>query len=282
MNLIKSRALVCAIVLSMNALFAADDPASQSGYWLDAMKRVHARFTGSKGTFAQFGDSISFTMAFWAPMTAKPRHMDQRAASAYERVAAHIKPECWSRWKGPGFGNQGSMTVRWAHANIGQWLTNLNPETAVIMFGSNDVGQMDVVEYEQKTREVVRRCLQNGTIVLLTTAPPRSGRLEKSQSFAEAIRKIAREEKVPCIDYLGEILKRRPDDWDGALPQFKGVPGDEYQVPTLLARDGIHPSNSRQFVNDFSEEALSRNGFSLRNHLTLIAYADVIYSILKN
>ena len=47
---------------------------------------------------------------------------------------------------------------------------------------------------------------------------------------------------MPLIDYQAEILKRRPDDWDGALPKFKDVPGSEYEVPTLIARDGVHPS----------------------------------------
>ena len=45
---------------------AEDTPDTQ--YWVEAMKKVHARFTGTNGTFAQFGDSISFTMAFWSPL----------------------------------------------------------------------------------------------------------------------------------------------------------------------------------------------------------------------
>jgi lysophospholipase L1-like esterase len=149
------------------------------------------------------------------------------------------------------------------------------------MFGSNDVGQLPVAEYETKTREVVRRCLANGTIVILSTMPARSGRMEQAKEFAEAARRIAREEHLPLVDYFAEILKRRPDDWDGALPQFKNAPGDEYQVPTLIARDGVHPSNASAWANDFSADGLSRNGFSLRNYLTLHAYAEVIAKVLE-
>ena len=245
------------------------------------MRNVHARFTGTNGTFAQFGDSISVTMAFWTPLQGEPKNMSVEIASAHSRVKTYQKPECWNKWKGPAFGNQGSMTIRWAHENVDAWLTKLNPEAAVIMFGSNDVGQMDVNEYEEKTRAVVQRCLRNGTVVLLTTAPPCSGRVEKSGQFADAVRKIAREEKVPLIDYYGEILTRRPDDWDGSLPQFKASPGDEYQVPTLIARDGVHPSNPKQHANDFSGEGLRRNGFALRNYLTLKVYGDVIDQVLQ-
>jgi lysophospholipase L1-like esterase len=248
--------------------------------WIAPMKEVHASFSGMKGTCAQFGDSMTFSLAYWAPLADEPKNMTADARRSYERVRTYMKPECW-RQKGSEFGNEGTMTIRWADENVDKWLAKLNPEVAVIMFGSNDVGQMDVNEYERKTRAVVQRCLKNGTMVLLTTAPPRSGRLEKSKQFAEAVRKIAREEKVPLIDYCGKILKRRPDDWDGSLPQFKSVSGDAYEVPTLIAGDGVHPSNTKQFANDFSEPGLNRNGFTLRNYLTLMAYSEVIEKVLQ-
>ena len=119
-------------------------------------------------------------------------------------------PLCWRDWRGPEFGNNGSMTIRWAHENLGDWLKRLNPEVALILFGTNDLGQLEHEEYEAKTRDVVRRCLENGTIVILNTIPPASGRLEKSRVFAEVVAKIARDEKVPLVDYFGEILRRRP------------------------------------------------------------------------
>jgi len=248
--------------------------------WMEPMQQVHARFTGNRGTLALFGDSITVSLAFWAPLEGEPKAMSSDMARAHRIVKAYMKPECWRQWRGPAFGNEGRMTIRWAHANADRWLQKLNPEAAVIMFGSNDVGEMEVAEYEQKTREVVRCCLTNGTVVLLTTPPPRSGRLDKSKQFAEAVRKVAREERVPLIDYFAAILERRPDDWDGALPQFKQTPGDEYQVPTLIARDGVHPSNPRQF-NDFSDASLRQNGFTLRNYLTLLGYAAVIENVFQ-
>jgi hypothetical protein len=269
------------MVFSAFVLIRAAPVAAVDANWVPAMRKVHTRFTGTNGTFAQFGDSITFTMAFWSPLAAQPRNMTPEIARVHARVKAYSRQDYWQRWKGADFGNNGSMTIRWARENVDAWLAKLNPEVAVIMFGSNDVGQMDADEYEQKTREVVQRCLKNGTVVLLTTAPPRSGRVEKSKQFADAVRKIAREEKVPLIDYFAEILTRRPDDWDGSLPQFKTSPGDEYQVPTLIARDGVHPSNGKQHVNDFSDEGLRQNGFTLRNYLTLKAYAEVIDMVLR-
>ena len=247
--------------------------------WVEPMRKVHARFNGTPGTFAQFGDSITYSGAFWSPFAAKPKNMSPAAAEAYQLVKTHLKPECLSQ-KGPSFGNQGSTTIRWAQDNVSDWLANLNPEVAVIMFGSNDVAKMEAKEYEEAVREVVAACLTNGTIVLLTTAPLQTSRMGKCLEFTGAVQKIASDMNVPLIDYCGEILKRRPNDWDGASAQFRETPEDTYEVPTLICKDGVHPSNPQRYSNDFSKEALDRNGYGLRNYLTLMAYAEVIREVL--
>ncbi|MBI4657752.1 MAG: hypothetical protein HY735_02685 [Verrucomicrobia bacterium] len=259
--------------------FAASAP--EEPPWVAPMKTVHSRFTGEAGTLAQFGDSITVSMAFWTPLVEKPKDMDAAAARAHSLVKGYLRLECWREWKGPRFGNAGRMTIRWADANVDTWLKALNPEAAVILFGSNDVAEMEVAEYETKLRDVAQRCLRNGTIPILTTPPPRHGHVNECRQFAEAVRKIAREEHLPMVDFAAEILQRRPDDWDGALPQFRDSPGDEYQVPTLIARDGVHPSNPSKWRNDFSDEALRNGGYTLRNHVTLLTYAQLIERVLK-
>jgi len=258
----------------LGATRAAEPPA-----WVQPMREVHGEFTGTPGTLALFGDSITVSLAFWASLEGEPKGMSPEAAVAHKLVKGYQKLECWRQWRGPEFGNNGRMTIRWAHENIDAWLNKLNPEAAVILFGSNDLSELGVMEFEQKTGEVVDRCLKNGTVVLLTTLPPRSGLLEKSKQFAEAVRRVAQAKKVPLIDYQAEILKRRPEDWDGALPKFKDTPGSEYEVPTLICRDGVHPSNP-QAHRDLTEESLSRNGYLLRSYLTLLAYADVVKLVL--
>jgi hypothetical protein len=245
------------------------------------MRKVRTQFTGTSGTFAQFGDSITVTMAFWAPLQWKPKEMTAEVGQRYDRVAQYQKPECWRAWKGPEFGSNGGMTIRWADENIDAWLKKLNPEVAVIMFGTNDLGQLEAEEYETKTRAVVERCLKNGTVVILTTPPPRSGRLEKSAQFAASVRKVAADLHVPLCDYFAEVMKRRPDDWDGAAAKFKDSPGNTYEVPTLISRDGVHPSNPQKFGDSFSEEALRTNGFTLRNYVTLLTYANVIERVCQ-
>jgi hypothetical protein len=192
-------------------------------------------------------------------------------------VKQYLKKECWRDWKGPEFGNEGGMTIRWAYENIDRWLSRLNPEVALIMFGTNDLGSVGLEEYKNKTREVVQKCLNNGTVVILSTIPPRHGLEDKASIYADAVREIARRMKVPLTDFHSEILKRRPGDWDGALNKFSQYNG--YDVPTLLARDGVHPSNPKSCCDDYSEEGLKCCGYSLRNYLILMKYAEVLETL---
>jgi hypothetical protein len=248
--------------------------------WIEAMRKVHARFKGAGGTLAQIGDSITFSAAYWSPLVTKPKNMTPEIKAKYDLVKGYLKPECFNQ-KGPQFGNQGSMTVKWARDNIAMWLKTLNPEAAVIMFGSNDVKQMSGEEYAAGIREVIAACLENGTIPILTTPPPQTAHLRELIVFADAIREIADDLHLPLIDFSNEILERRHFDWDGSSSEFNDAPGDTYEVPTLISRDGVHPSNTRAYANDFSEMGLSNNGFTLRNYLTMAVYADVIREVLR-
>jgi len=184
----------------------------------------------------------------------------------------------WREWKGGEWGNTGMMRSDWLINNIDGWQKKMNPEAAVILFGTNDLGSLCPPEYTENMAAAVRRMLADGTVPMLTTVPPASGRMQFLPAYYEAILSIAHGLKVPIIDYYGEILRRRPDDWDGRLAKF-GKPKDEYQVLTLISGDGTHPSNPKQYAADFSEEALSSNGYSLRDYLTLRKYAEVISKV---
>ena len=260
---------------------AAAEQRKTGDYWVEEMKKVHARFKGKRGTLALFGDSITVSMAFWASLKWDHKNMDEPTAAAFQRVKAYMADDCWQKWRGPKYGNEGRMTIRWAHANVDRWLKELNPEVALIMFGTNDLGSLSVQEYEKKTREVVRKCLDNGTIVILSTIPPRRRHERKTMIFVTALRKIARDMKVPLCGFYQAVMDRRPHDWDGGDGQFKKVPGGTYEVPTLIGRDGVHPSNPKTWRGDYSKQGLRHNGFVLRNYVTLHAYDGVIRKVLQ-
>ena len=260
---------------------ATDTPAK----WVEPMRRVHQKFTGRPGTLALFGDSITTTLAFWSGLRYEHRNLDAEAEAALDRVNRHMLKECWSDWRGPRFGNDGGKTAAWARENVGAWLRSMNPEVAVILFGTNDLNGTTPDDYDRTMREVVRKCLRNGPVVILTTVPPRSGKLEESRRFAEIVRRIGQEMNVPVIDYFEEILRRRPDDWDGSAKHFsealKAAGGDVYQAPTLISGDGVHPSYPRKDTGDYSKDALARSGYGLRNYLTLLEYGRVITEVLQ-
>ena len=173
---------------------------SENPYWADTMVKVHSNFTGEKGTFAHFGDSITVTLAFWTPLLYTRKNASEEMEHAYKLVEQYLKKDCWRDWKGPAFGNEGRMTIRWAHENIDRWLARLNPEVALIMFGTNDLGSVGLQEYINKTREVVQKCLNNGTVVILSTIPPRHGLADKAAVYADAVRKIAHQMKLGSAD----------------------------------------------------------------------------------
>src|SRR5436309_2169267 len=91
-----------AVLLATLAAVGADGPP-----WVGAMKKVRAKFTGTPGTFATFGDSITVSMAFWAALRGEPKNMPDDMAAAHALVKAYMKPECWAGWKGPAHGNNG-------------------------------------------------------------------------------------------------------------------------------------------------------------------------------
>jgi lysophospholipase L1-like esterase len=262
--------------LSLLILLVATPIQAAEPDWAAPMKKVHAKFTGTPGTLALFGDSITVSMAFWAPLEYAPKSLGKDL----QLVKDYMKDDCWRKWRGGDYGNDGGRTIVWAGENVEKWLNKLNPEAVVLMFGTNDLGPVGEKEYDAKTRQVIERCLKNGTVVILTTIPPRSGQVEKAKKFAEIERRIAADLKVPLIDYQAEILKRRPNDWDGSLAKFKEAAKDEYQVPTLIAADGVHPSNPKKYQN-YTDESLKNNGFMLRNVLTLHGYAEAIRLVLK-
>src|SRR5687768_6301475 len=74
------------LVLVLAALFLgaqggqAEGPA---GGWEETARQVHSRFTGRNGTFAAFGDSITVTNAFWAPLRDSRRNAPPEMERAF-------------------------------------------------------------------------------------------------------------------------------------------------------------------------------------------------------
>ena len=247
---------------------------SEEPAWAKTARQTHEKFIGTPGTLALFGDSITVSQAFWSPLAGELKNAPPELERALAGMKRHLKHECWRDWRGPEFGNDGGRTAAWGAGNIDQWLQKLKPEVAVFLFGTNDLPGASAEEYQKSMRTIAEQCVAKGTVPIVTTIPPRHGLAAKAREYAEAARELASEMKLPLVDYHAEILKRRPEDWDGASDKFKDY--SDYEVPTLLARDGVHPSFPRKFQNDYSEEGLRSSGYTLRNYLTALKYSEVL------
>jgi lysophospholipase L1-like esterase len=258
---------------------AAAPAQSDTPAWVEPMRRVHAKFQGKPGTLAQYGDSITNSLAFLGPHAwgekIEPKNCPADVRAELDLIQRHANRKLWSEWKGPAWGNEGSTKSDWLVEHVDQWQKKMQPEVAVVLFGTNDIGQIPPKQYAENLETALRRMIADGTIPLLTTVPPKSGAEKAAREYRDAAVAVAKRLNVPLVDFYGEVLRRRPDDWDGRLEKF-GRPKDVYEVPTRIAADGVHPSNFSRYQNDFSEEGLGGNGYNLRNFLTLRTYASVI------
>jgi len=241
--------------------------------WARNARAIHGSFTGSPGTLALFGDSITESRAFWAPLIEERTPAPPAIEAAFARVKARLRPECWNEWRGEAYGNASMTNVAWARSNVGRWLEALKPEVALIMFGTNDLPDSDQRGYRKSLTEVAEACIKRGTVPMLSTLPPRSGFAAEAATFSGLVRAMAAQLDVPLIDYHSEILARRPNDWDGTTAAAPG--GNPFEVLTLISGDGVHPSNPAKYFKDYSDEALRTSGFGLRTAQALLAYDEV-------
>lgn len=269
---------LCAIILL--ACLALSVPAlAQAPYYQANMVAVHSHFTGTHGMVARFGDSITYSGAFFKPLmyinasTITGGNGTAADKAALTWMQGYVNSGCMT-WQDDAVassdGNYSGMDSSWpmlvgdqfaGKTNIAGWLTKLNPEMAVIMWGTNDMAHsITVAQYKANMQAVVQACENNGTIPILTTIPPRVGYTSQYPSYAQAMRDLATQMNVPLIEYNQDILTRQPTNW----------------ATTLISSDGTHPS-SFGYAN-FSTAALNADGYLLRNYDTM----NVMYSVYNN
>lgn len=247
--------------------------------WVPAMRQVAATGSGEAGVLLNVGDSISYSMAYFAPL----QWIDRETApcevfAAETTLNAFINPACY-RWKGPEHGNASGKTAAWGLQHLDHWIETHRPQLAVVMFGTNDIRRDTLERHTRHLRQLIERCLEQGVVVILTTIPPMDGHDDQVAEAVAAQRRLAAELNVPLIDFYAHVMNRRGEDWNGKLPQFDGF--ETWQAPTLIAQDGVHLSNPDRWRGDFSEAGLCRNGNTLRNYLTLLAVAEVIEVVFE-
>lgn len=255
--------LTLAILLAPQAASAADKLPD----WVEPMRMLHEGFDGDQNYVAQFGDSITTSLAFWSPLG-----WDDPEQYLPDDDGLPKKPQD-KRWRDviQGVRDKGS-----SHGNDGGWrvgnileaqpkvLKDKRPAVAIIMVGTNDVrGNKVPPGYAAGLEKIVDNCLAARCIPLLTTIPPMRGHDQAVGAANEIIQKLAADRKLPLIDYYAAILDRRPgQSWD----------------KTLISADGVHPSASK--TNVYTAENLKNDGYALRNWVTFLKFREVYFHVL--
>ena len=260
---------------------AALRPGGDPGDYADAMKKVAAKFTGREGVVLHLGDSITYANPYsaWARY-GKGKTAQDEAVCRWMHVGRKDDTDGWSLCSvdRPGGRSETAAIGVKAHEYLAggkaglpalaELLRKYNPRMAVVMLGTNDAsGNRPLAEYRADMVKIVDLLLANGTIPILSTIPPHVSREALARSYSAALREIARDRRIPLIDFEGEILKRRPKDWDG----------------TLLNKGDVHPTATNGAAApdaEPTEENLRSSGYLLRGFLSVRKIAEVKARVL--
>ena len=257
--------------LSLIVLTVVIAPAAlgdEQPYWVDAMRAVHSGFDGNAGYVAQFGDSITYSMAFWSPIGWDEPEKYFTSDDGLPKRPEHAR---WRdtlqgmRAKGPEHGNYSGWRVGNVLMAMDKVLRDKKPEAAIVMVGTNDISGGKVPEgYRKGLEEIVRKCLDAHCVPILNTIPPRRSHQEAVAKANEIIRQVARQQKVPLADYYAECLRRRPgNSWDG----------------TIISSDGVHPTGGK--TNVYTEDNMKVSGYALRNWVNFLAVRQLYFRVLS-
>jgi lysophospholipase L1-like esterase len=252
----------------------------QSDY-ADAMSKVAAKFGGKEGVVIHVGDSITYANPYsgWAKH-GKGKTPGDQAILKWMHCGANDATDGWflasvDRPGGQSETAKGGIRSyeylegsRSGFPPLAEILKKFNPQMAVVMLGTNDVNQgRTAVQYKSDMTKVVDAILANNTIPILSTIPPVKGKDDAVKAYNAVLLEIVKEEKIPLIDYYGEIVKRRPTDWLG----------------TLVSDDGVHPSagiSGASAGSEPTEENLKNSGYLLRGVLSVRKIAEVKAKVL--
>jgi acyl-CoA thioesterase-1 len=236
----RSTSLLLAILLVGGAR-GDEKPLKQDWDYAPAMRKVAARFRGRPGVVVHVGDSITYSNPYgqWA-RAGQGKTAADKAVLAWMHSGADDDTDGWylARFDHPDGGRsytacggiRADETLAGGKQNmppLAKLLEEYRPQMVVLMLGTNDATAGRAVgDYAADMARAVDLILDRGAICILSTVPPHPGRRDLAKAYNVALRKLARDRSLPLIDYEREVLRRRPDDWNG----------------TLLGKDDVHPT----------------------------------------
>ncbi len=273
------------LLLALAPAARADEkPLPQDWDYAKSMKKVAERFKGRPGVVLHIGDSITYANPYgqWA-RGGKGQTDDDKAVLKWMHAGADDDTDGWwlARFdhKDGGRSYTACSGIRLDEMLAGgknkmpsltKLLDEYKPQMVVLMLGTNDVSAGRSVEaYKADMEKAVDAMLERGVTCILSTIPPHVSKPDVSKRYNEALRQLAKARGLPLIDYEKEILKRRPDDWNG----------------TLLNKNDVHPTAEQGGASASSAptaENLRNCGYLLRGWLSVKKIAEVKRTVLDD
>jgi len=276
-----SRLIACAFLASYLGATLAVAAVKETWNWPRAMQQVAKKFTGVEGVVLHIGDSITYANPYgqWARY-GKGKTKSDREILKWMHTGENNELDGWylaaydvkenGRMLGRSYTAAGGIRVdQYLRGGfkkmppLKEVIKKYNPQIVVLMLGTNDVSAgRPVSAYKRDLERAVKIILDNGTICVLSTIPPHYRKPDLARAYNKAIIEVAKKYKLPLIDYYGEIIDRRPNDWNG----------------TLMNKNDVHPSARAGKVTSSSAptpENLSKVGYLLRGWLTVQKIKEV-------
>jgi len=272
---------ICLCVSCCLAAVARADESSLLQDWdyAPAMRAVAARGDGRAGVVLHMGDSITYASPYSAWARAGEGHTAEDAAVLkWMHAGANDDTDGWhlASFDHPDGGRSytacGGIRADEMLAGGKQHMPKLadlldryKPQVVVVLLGTNDASAGRPVEvYRRDMESIVDAMLSRGIVPIVSTIPPHVHRRDLARSYNEALRETAKRLHLPLIDYEREVLKRRPDDWDGSL----------------LAKGDVHPTASASAggatpTSSPTPDHLRNSGYLLRGWLSVKKIAEV-------
>jgi hypothetical protein len=275
-------------LLLLSALFpaapalGAEKPLPQGWDYAAAMKKVANKFHGREGVVLHIGDSITYSNPYgqW-PRAGEGKTEEDKAILKWMHTGADDDSDGWwlARFDHPDGGRSytacGGIRADEMLAGgkqkmpaLAKLLDTYKPRMVVFMLGTNDASAgRSVSAYAADMAKSLDMMLERGIIPVLSTIPPHIGQPKRTKDYNEALRALAKKRGIPLIDFEKEILKRRPDDWDG----------------TLLNKGDVHPTtgvNGSKPTSPPTAENLRNSGYLLRGWLSVQKIAEVKHIVI--
>ncbi len=268
--------MAASLLVLLLAPGAAQAPVPEGYDYAEAMRQVAARFRGRPGVVLHLGDSITYSSAYsaWA-RGGRGKTPEDEAVLGWTHAGRRDDTDGWWLCSVDRPGNRSETAASGVRSDeflaggkgglppLKDILAKYRPQAAVVMLGTNDASAgRDAAAYRADMERIVKLLLEHDAVPILSTIPPHPHRGDLARRYNEALRELGRAYRIPLIDFEREILRRRPDDWNG----------------TLLARDDVHPTADSDGATPSSEPTehnLRRSGYLLRGWLSVCKLAEV-------